>query len=515
MKWNDKYKQELETAVDEVYLSGGQDKIDNLHCKQKLTARERIEALFDDKQYTEIQMFVKTRIEMEDIPKKHYLGDGVVAAFGKINERIVYAVAQDSTVSGGAGGETQVNKICRTLELALENHAPMVFLCDSGGARIEEGILSLAAYSRLFYLNTKASGEILQIAAIMGNCAGGSSYSPAMCDFLFMVKNQSQLFITGPKVIQSLTGERVTMNELGGSEIHSKYSGQANFVVENDRECIDKIRNLLAFFQQGKMKQISRKDVDYRKRGKDIEEIIPEYSRKAYDVKKVICKIIDDDSFMEVSEEFALNMVIGLARLDGRTIGIVANQPNYLGGAIDCDAADKCARFVRTCDSFNIPILVLVDVPGFYPGAIEEKKGILRHGSKILYAFSEATVPSVTLIMRKAYGGAYCAMNSKDLGADMVYAWPICEIAVMGADGAVDVIYHKEIAIAENKEEYVRERVKNYEDTYLNPYYAASYGLIDEIILPENTRQKLVLAFEGLEGKRTNSISKKHGNITL
>lgn len=515
MKWSAKYKQELDAAVETVHLSGGQEKINKLHYKQKLTARERIEALFDDRQYTEIQMFVKTRIEVEGVKKKHYLGDGVVAAFGRVNGKIVYAIAQDSTVSGGAGGETQINKICRTLELAIENHAPMIFLCDSGGARIEEGILSLAAYSRLFYLNTKASGMILQIAAIMGNCAGGSSYSPAMCDFLFMVKGQSQLFITGPKVIKSLTGEQVTMDELGGSDIHSKYSGQAHFVAENDRKCIEEIRNLLLYFQQPMIKGFMHKNLDYRKRGREIEEIIPEYSRKAYDVKKVILQIVDDGSFLEVSEKFALNMVIGFARLEGRTIGIVANQPNYLGGAIDCDASDKCARFVRICDSFNLPMLVLVDVPGFYPGAVEEKKGILRHGSKILYAFSEATVPSVTLIMRKAYGGAYCAMNSKDLGADMVYAWPICELAVMGADGAVDVIYHKEIAVAENQEEYIRERIKDYEDLYLNPYYAASYGLIDEIIVPEDTRQKLVCTFEALENKNLSLIKKKHGNITL
>lgn len=515
MAWNTQVHEQYSQIKKEAYLSGGKERLDREHQKGKLTARERMQLLFDDGVYTEISMLMKSRINTEELQKKHYIGDGIIAGYGKINGSIVYAVAQDCTVSGGAGGEAHVKKMCETLELAIETKSPFVCLCDSGGARIEEGIISLSAYSKLFYLNTQASGYIPQIAAVMGNCAGGSSYSPAMCDFVFMVENTSQFFITGPKVIKALTGEDVSMNELGGSQIHSEKSGVANFVCKDDKQCIGEIRRLLKFVSQ--TEDVFRKsDLDsYKTKGKKIEDIVPENTRQIYDVREVINNIVDSEEFMEMSREFAKNMVTGFARIEGKTIGIVANQPSVMGGAIDCDAADKSSRFVRFCDCFDIPLLVLVDVPGFYPGKVEESKGILRHGSKMLYAFSEATVPKVTLIMRKAYGGAYCAMNSKDMGADMVFAWPICEIAVMGADGAVDVMFQKKIALADDPERYRKEKIDAYIEKYLNPYFAAAHGMVDEVVLPEDTREKIAKALNALETKHVLSYKKKHGNIAL
>lgn len=514
MSWDEKIEKYQEN-LNEVLAGGGKEKYEKLHAKGKMSARERIERLFDDGEYTEIEMYYKSRVELGDVKKKHYPGDGIVAGFGKVHGILVYAVSQDSTISGGAGGETHINKMCRALELAIESKAPIVYLCESGGARIEEGILSLSAYSRLFRLNQKASGMIPQIAAIMGNCAGGSSYSPAMCDFIFMVKNSGQFFITGPKVIKALTGEDITMDELGGVKTHSTYSGQVHYVSSSDLNCIDDIRNLLKYICVPKIDYKNTKKVDYKRLGKEIEDIVPVYSRKSYDVRKVICRIVDDGDFSEIQKGFAKNIVCGFARLNGMSVGIVANQPDVLGGSLDCDASDKAARFIRTCDCYDIPLLVLVDVPGFYPGVKQERKGILRHGCKLLYAFAEATVPSITLVMRKAYGGAYCAMNSKDLGADYVIAWPLCEIAVMGADGAVDVIFHRNIEQSDDPEEYREMKIKKYEEKYLNPYFAASCGMVDDIVMPEETRNKIILAFQGLKGKSNTLIDKKHGNIAL
>lgn len=509
--WN---KQTFLKNKQKLYSAGGETKKDREHQKGKMTARERMETLFDEHKFSEIEAYAKSRFEIEDIKKEHFLGDGVIAGYGLVDGINVYAVAQDCTISGGAGGETHVNKICRTLELAIKTKSPFILLCDSGGARIEEGILSLAAYSRLFYLNQKASGIIPQIAAIMGNCAGGSSYSPAMCDFVFMVRETGQFFITGPKVIKALTGEEITMEQLGGADVHSRWSGQVHFVTQTDYDCIMQIRKLLLYLAVPQINYLDKK-INFRELGKKIEILVPENVRHSYDVLNVIQNIVDMNSFMEVLPDFAPNMVIGFARLGGRSIGIVANQPNRMGGAIDCDAADKCARFVRTCDCFNIPILVLTDVPGFLPGSQEEKKGILRHGCKMLYSFSEATVPKVTVIMRKAYGGAYCAMNSKDTGADIVFAWPICEIAVMGADGAVDVIFSKQIKAANNPEKLRNEKIEIYENTYLTPYFAAACGMVDEIICPEETREKLIHAFKSLEDKTIEKVDRKHGNIVL
>ena len=508
MAWKQTVKEKYDGMKDELFLAGGQKKID-----LQLTARERMEAFFDNGVFNEIEMYTKSQVELEDVKKKHYLGDGVVCGYGLVNGKTVYAVSEDATISGGASGATQVEKMCRTLEQATVAKKPFVMLCESGGARIEEGIMSLSAHSRLFKDNTRASGYIPQIAAIMGNCAGGSSYSPAMCDFIFMVDKTGRFFITGPKVIKAIVGMDVTMEELGGASVHSKYSGQVHFVYQDDLACIEGIKELLEYITVPKIPFFPT--VDYRALGKEIEEVVPEDKRYPYDVREVISRIVDDQIMMEVLSEYAKNLVTCFARMNGRSIGIVANQANNNGGALDCDAADKCARFVRFCDCFNIPLLTMVDVPGYLPGIDQERKGILRHGSKILYAFAEATVPQVSLILRKAYGGAYCAMDSKALGSDIAFAWPICEFAVMGAGGAVDVIYHKQLEESEDPLKLRAELIKKYEDKYLDPYYAAMCGMIDEVILPEETRDKIIAAFDSLEDKKVEIIHKKHGNISL
>ena len=513
MAWKQTVKEKYTGMKEELYLAGGQDKIDRHHSRGKLTARERMEALFDNGQFNEIEMYSKSQVELEDVKKKHYLGDGVVCGYGLVNGKTVYAVSEDATISGGASGATQVEKMCRTIEQAIAAKKPFVMLCESGGARIEEGIMSLSAHSRLFKDNTRASGYIPQIAAIMGNCAGGSSYSPAMCDFIFMVDKTGQFFITGPKVIKAIVGMGVTMEELGGASVHSKYSGQAHFVYQDDLACIEGIKELLEYITVPKIPYFPT--IDYMELGKEIEEIVPEDKRYPYDVREVIKRIVDEEILLEVLPEYAKNLVTCFARMNGRSIGIVANQANSNGGALDCDAADKCARFVRFCDCFNIPLLTLVDVPGYLPGIEQERKGILRHGSKILYAFAEATVPQVSLILRKAYGGAYCAMDSKALSSDIAFAWPICEFAVMGAGGAVDVIYHKQLKEAEEPVKLRAELIKKYEDKYLDPYYAAMCGMIDEVILPEETREKIIAAFDSLEDKKIEILPKKHGNISL
>lgn len=513
MAWKQTIKEKYDSMKEELFLAGGQKKIDLQHTRGKLTARERMEALFDGGIFNEIEMYSRSQVELEDVKKKHYLGDGVVCGYGQVNGKTVYAVSEDATISGGASGATQVEKMCRTIEQAIVAKKPFVMLCESGGARIEEGIMSLSAHSRLFRDNTRASGYIPQIAAIMGNCAGGSSYSPAMCDFIFMVDKTGQFFITGPKVIKAIVGMDVTMEELGGASVHSKYSGQAHFVYQDDLACIEGIKELLEYITVPQIPYYPT--IDYRELGKEIEEIVPEDKRYPYDVREVISRIVDDQMMMEVLPEYAKNLVTCFARMNGRSIGIVANQANSNGGALDCDAADKCARFVRFCDCFDIPLLTLVDVPGYLPGIEQERKGILRHGSKILYAFAEATVPQVSLILRKAYGGAYCAMDSKALSSDIAFAWPICEFAVMGAGGAVDVIYHKQLEESEDPVKLRAELIKRYEDKYLDPYYAAMCGMIDEVILPEETREKIVAAFDSLEDKKVEILPKKHGNISL
>lgn len=515
MAWEQSVRKKYDSMKEELFLAGGQKKIDTQHARGKLTARERMQALFDNGEFSEIEMYSKTQLDMEDVKKKHFLGDGVVCGYGYVNGKIVYAVSEDATISGGASGAIQVEKMCRTLEQATAAKRPFVMLCESGGARIEEGIMSLSAHSRLFRDNAKASGYIPQIAAIMGNCAGGSAYSPAMCDFIFMVNKTGQFFITGPKVIKAIIGADVTMEELGGASVHSQHAGQAHFVYNDDKACIEGIKELLEYITVPQIVFTNKSKLNYKAWGKALESIVPENKRIPYDVREVIKRIVDDQQYMEVLPEFAKSMVTVFARMEGRTIGIVANQANYNGGALDCDSADKCARFVRFCDCFNIPLLTLVDVPGYMPGVDQERKGILRHGSKILYAYAEATVPQVSLILRKAYGGAYCAMDSKALGCDIAFAWPICEFAVMGAGGAVDVIYHKQLEAAQDPNKLREELIKKYEDKYLDPYFAATCGMIDEVILPEETRDKIITAFNSLSDKRQENLPKKHGNISL
>lgn len=515
MPWDKSVRENHKEKKEELYLAGGKKRIDLQHSRGKMTARERMEALFDDGEFNEIEMYSMSQVVIDGVDKKHFLGDGVICGYGPVNGKTVYAISEDATISGGASGTTQVEKMCRTLEQAILAKKPFVMLCESGGARIEEGVMSLSAHSRLFMDNTRASGYIPQIAAIMGNCAGGSAYSPAMCDFIFMVDKTGQFFITGPKVIKAVIGVDVTMEELGGASVHSQYSGQAHFVYEDDLACINGIKELLEYVTDQQKSFTNHSLKAYRLKGKELENLVPENKRVPYDVKKVIDHIVDDGRFMEVLPEFAKNLVVGFARLEGKSIGIVANQANFNGGALDCDAADKCARFVRFCDCFDIPLLTLVDVPGYMPGIEQERKGILKHGSRILYAFAEATVPQVSLILRKAYGGAYCAMDSKALSCDVAFAWPICEFAVMGAGGAVDVIYHSVLEKAENRDQLREELIKKYEDKYLDPYFAATCGMIDEVILPEETREKIIAAFRGLEGKTKNILPKKHGNIAL
>ena len=515
MVWDQSIRDKYVSMKDELFLAGGKKKIDIQHDRGKLTARERMQVLFDNGEFNEIEMYSKTQLDLEDVKKKHFLGDGVVCGYGYVNGKIVYAISEDATISGGASGAIQVEKMCRTLEQATIARKPFVMLCESGGARIEEGIMSLSAHSRLFRDNTKASGYIPQIAAIMGNCAGGSAYSPAMCDFIFMVNKTGQFFITGPKFIKAIIGAEVSMEELGGASVHSQYSGQAHFVYDNDRACIEGIKELLEYVTLPQSEYVNKSRTNYKALGKSLEAIVPENKRIPYDVREVIKRLVDDQKYMEVLPAFAKSMVTAFARMEGKTIGIVANQANFNGGALDCDAADKCSRFVRFCDCFDIPLLTLVDVPGYMPGVDQERKGILRHGSKILYAYAEATVPQVSLILRKAYGGAYCAMDSKALGCDIAFAWPICEFAVMGAGGAVDVIYHKQLEEAQEPEKLRAELIKKYEDKYLDPYFAATCGMIDEVILPEETREKIITAFNSLSDKKQSFLPKKHGNISL
>ena len=495
--------------------AGGEDRIARQHDSGKLTARERLEALFDDDTFVEINSMVLSRASDFGMDKKKKPGDGVVTGYGKIFGRTVFASSQDFTVEGGSLGEAQAFKICRIMDLAMENGAPYVSVNDSGGARIEEGIDGLSGYADIFFRNTMASGVIPQISVILGPCAGGACYSPAISDFIFMAAGTSQMYITGPTVVQSVTGETISSSDLGGAGVHSTVSGVAHFVYGNDLECLNGVRRLISYLPQ------NNREVPAPVRGREVDrcvsitDIVPGDSRKAYDVRDVLETFVDENSFMEVQSGFAQNLVVGFARLAGNTVGIVANQSNHMAGSLEINASDKGARFIRFCDCFNIPLLTLVDVPAFLPGSQQEHGGIIRHGAKLLYAYSEATVPKVSIIMRKAYGGAYIAMNSKGLGADLVYAWPIAEIAVMGAAGAVSIIGKKEIRAAENPSEKKKELLSEYNERFMNPYKAAEHGYVDEVILPSETKEKIKAAFEMLKTKRRNGPDKKHGNIPL
>ena len=500
----------------EALLGGGEKRIEAQHKKGKLTARERVTLLLDEGSFEEIGKFVMHRCKDFGLDKEYYLGDGVVTGYGTVNGRIVYVFAQDFTVFGGALSETHAEKICKIMDLAMKNGAPVIGLNDSGGARIQEGVMSLAGYADIFYKNTLASGVIPQISAIMGPCAGGAVYSPAITDFIMMVENTSYMFVTGPNVVKTVTHEVVTSEELGGASTHSTKSGVTHFSCANEVTCINDIKKLLSYIPQNCEDQppfLAYEPSDEIRASLD--SIIPENPNQPYDMKEVIDIIADADSFFEVHKNYAENIVVGFARLGGRSIGIVANQPAVMAGVLDIHASQKAARFVRFCDCFNVPLLVLEDVPGFMPGTNQEWGGIITHGAKLLYAFCEATVPRITVITRKAYGGAYDVMNSKHIGADMNYAWTSAEIAVMGAKGAAEIIFKREIADAENPEEKLQEKVDEYTEKFANPYRAAHRGYIDEVIKPSETRQKLMRAFKMLETKVANLPRKKHGNIPL
>lgn len=510
---NEVLKQHREKSV----LGGGQDRIQKHHDQGKLTARERLILLLDANSFQEIGAFVEHRSSSFGLDNQRIPGDGVVTGFGKIHGRLVYVFAQDFTVLGGSLSETHAAKICRIMDLALKNGAPIIGLNDSGGARIQEGVVSLSGYSEIFFRNTRASGVVPQISLIMGPCAGGAVYSPALTDFVFMVEDTSYMFVTGPNVVKTVTHEEVTSEDLGGAKTHAERSGVNHFVAGNDVECLKKVRALLTYlpqnaYEQAPMPSVFEFNADKLKR---IEHVLPESNNMPYDCRRIVDCLIDDHSFLEVQEDYAKNIVVGFARIMGRCIGIVANQPSELAGVLDINASRKGARFVRFCDSFNIPLLILEDVPGFLPGTDQEWNGIITHGAKLLYAFAEATVPRITVITRKAYGGAYCVMNSKSLGADLSFAWPTAEIAVMGAKGAAEIIFKKEIATSPSPEEKWIEKEKEYAEMFANPYRAAERGIVDEVIFPGETRDKIINGFEMLEKKAENLPLKKHGNIPL
>lgn len=542
MNWDEAIK-DLESRRNKALLGGGQTKIDKQHQSGKLIARERIEILLDKGTFVEVDGMVESRIDDFDLDKRRVPGDGVVTGYGEIDGRLVFVASEDFTVIGGTLGEYHSFKICRIQDMAMDMKAPLICINDSGGARIEEGISSLSGYSGMFLRHTKASGMIPQIAVILGPCSGGACYAPAICDFIFMVKDISKMFITGPNVVKTVINEEVSVEELGGAKVHAEKSGVSHFTYRTEGECLMGVRKLLSYLPSNfeekapVVKNIKDKQsllftvnkvlskigplgkkwtADNEKaRAERIKEIVPDNSRHAYDVKEVIDCIVDENSFFEVQKEFAMNGVVGFGRMEGEAVGFVANQPGVMGGSLDYHASDKLARFIRFCDCFGIPVVTLIDVPAFLPGTEQEHNGIIRHGAKILYAYSEATVPKISLIMRKAYGGAYIAMNSKEMGADLVFAWPIAEIAVMGADGAVNIAFKRKIKAAENPEAMREQCKKEYEDRFLNPYVAASRGYVNEVIKPEETRKCLLKALKGLKNKKVEAPGKKHGNIPL
>jgi propionyl-CoA carboxylase beta chain len=506
----------LNEKIAQALLGGGKERIAKQHEKKKLTARERIDYLMDEGSFEEIGMLVTHRTTDFGMEKELYYGDGVVTGYGTINGRLVYIFAQDFTVFGGALSETHAEKICKVMDMAVKMGAPMIGLNDSGGARIQEGVRSLGGYADIFYRNVQASGVIPQISAIMGPCAGGAVYSPAMTDFTMMVEGTSYMFVTGPNVVKTVTNESVTSEELGGALAHSTKSGVAHITSGNDVECLEDLKRLLSYLPQSNRE--TPKNLPYEL-GDEIRmqlaNVIPDSTNKPYDMHDVIKGIIDEDSFYEIHKNYAENIIVGFARLAGRSVGIIANQPNFLAGVLGVKSSKKAARFTRFCDCFNIPLVVLVDVPGFLPGTDQEWEGIIVHGAKLLYALSEATVPRVTVITRKAYGGAYDVMNSKHIGADMNFAWPTAEIAVMGAKGASEIIFKNEINQAPDPAAKLLEKEAEYADLFANPYTAAQRGFVDEVILPQDTRRKLIKAFSMLENKVSVTPIRKHGNIPL
>lgn len=507
----------LKKTREAIEIGGGEKRIEKQHKSGKLTARERLNLLFDENTFVEVDAFVKHRCTNFGMEKQASPGEGVVCGYGKVNGRLVYAYAQDFTVLGGSLGEMHAKKIVKVMDLAIKMGAPIVGLNDSGGARIQEAVDALAGYGGIFFKNTVASGVIPQISAIMGPCAGGAVYSPALTDFIYMVDQTSQMFITGPQVIKTVTGEEVTAEELGGASTHNTTSGVAHFIAQNDEDCIEQIKRLLSFLPSNNAEKaplVETKDSPNVVLDK-LNTIIPDGSNKAYDMKDIIYEIIDEGDFYEVQPFFAKNIITGFARINGESIGIIANQPSAMAGSLDINASDKAARFIRTCDAFNIPILSLVDVPGFLPGTEQEYGGIIRHGAKMLYAYSEATVPKITLITRKAYGGSYLAMCSKDLGADIVLAWPTAEVAVMGPSGAANIVFKKDIKEATDPAKMRAQKIEEYTNEFATPYKAAERGYIDDVIEPEISRIRIADALDMLSSKRESRPFKKHGNIPL
>ncbi|GAA4820681.1 acyl-CoA carboxylase subunit beta [Algivirga pacifica] len=507
---------ELKEMNKQAEQGGGSKRIAAQHTKGKLTARERIDLLLDKGTFHEVGKFVRHRETAFGLDQEHYLGDGVVTGFGKVEGRLVYVFSQDFTVFGGSLSEAHAEKICKIMDMAMKNGAPVIGLNDSGGARIQEGVKSLGGYADIFYKNTLASGVVPQISAIMGPCAGGAVYSPAITDFIMMVEHTSYMFVTGPNVVKTVTHEVVTAEELGGASTHGTKSGVTHFSAPNEAAALQNIRKLLSYIPQNCEEDAPVYPYEPKdETRKALNEIIPENPNQPYDMREVIEATVDEDSFFEVHKDYAENIVVGFARIGGRSIGVVGNQPAVLAGVLDIKASKKAARFVRFCDAFNVPLLVLEDVPGFLPGTDQEWNGIITEGAKLLYAFCEATVPRVTVITRKAYGGAYDVMNSKHIGADLNFAWPSAEIAVMGAKGAAEIIFRKQIAEAEDPEAKLQEKVEDYEKTFANPYRAAYRGFIDEVITPDQTRERLITAFEMLENKVDKLPKKKHGNLPL
>ena len=498
-------------------LGGGEDRIKQQHKKGKLTAWERVELLLDKGSFVELDRFVTHRSHDFGMADQQILGDGVVTGYGTIDRRLVYVYSQDFTVFGGSLSETQAEKICKIMDLAMKNGAPVVGLNDSGGARIQEGVLSLGGYADIFLKNTLASGVVPQISMIMGPCAGGAVYSPAITDFIVMVKNTSYMFVTGPDVVKTVTHEQVSFEDLGGALTHASTSGVSHFAAEGEEDAIFLVQKLLSYLPSNNMEDapVVRSEDDPLRTDEALDALVPEEPNKPYDMREVITKVVDDGEFLEIMQHWAGNILIGYARLDGRSVGIVANQPAMLAGVLDINASVKAARFVRFCDAFNIPIVTFVDVPGFLPGTAQEHAGIIRHGAKLIYAYAEATVPKLTVVVRKAYGGAYCVMSSKHMRGDINLAWPSAEIAVMGPDGAVNIIFRKEIAEAADPEETRTRLVAEYREKFANPYVAASRGFLDAVIEPHETRPRLINALEMLQNKRDVNPAKKHGNIPL
>lgn len=508
---------DLQSRRNAIEQGGSKEKAEKQHQAGKLLARERIAKLLDADSFVEIDAFVQHRATDFDMPETPAPGDGVVTGYGTIDGRLVYVYSQDATVIGGALGEMHAKKICKVMDMAIKTGAPIIGISDSNGARIQEGIDALSGYGDIFYHNALASGVVPQISVVLGPCAGGAVYSPAICDFIFMVNGTSKMFMNGPQIIESTTGENVTPEEFGSAQAHASKSGVAHFVSENEEECLRQVRELIGYLPSNNLSEtdyLAPTD-EINRLSATLTNVIPDDPNASYDVKQVIGELVDNSVFFEIQKDFAQNIVVGFARMNGSTIGVVANQPQVMGGALDIDASDKASRFIRFCDGFNIPLVTLTDVPGYVISAEQECSGIVRHGAKLLYAYSEATVPKINVILRKAYGGAYIAMSSKHLGADMVFAWPTAEIAVMGPEGAANILFQKEIASSENPIVFRQEKIEEYREQLASPFVAAARGYVDDVIEPDSTRPRIISALEVLASKRENRPSKKHGNMPL